>query len=316
MKTTERHVVIGASKGIGRAIVQALHLEGRPVYAMARTAPTGAFELPSGVRFTCGDARNTEALAKACEGATHIYHCVNVPYAQWAQVMPQVTDAIVAAATAESARLIFIGNLYGYGHLGAQPVTETQPLDAQTKKGILRNQLEDKLWQAHRAGDIELVIPRFPDFYGPGIVNGLMAPIFEAALKGKKASWPSSLEQPHALINVRDAAAACVRLGLDEQCIGQSWHVPGPNPLTGGEFLRLVFEAAGEQPRTGILPGWLLSMVGLFSPDAKELVELLYEFEEPMLMDGTRFKKAQPDYRFTPHPEAIKETLEWFRLQA
>lgn len=308
-----RHVVIGASKGIGNAIARELVAQNQPVRAVARVAASGAFALPEAVEFLELDARDETALVAACDGATHIYHCVNVPYSKWTEVMPRVTDSVLAAAKAASTRLIFVGNVYGYGRFQTTPVTEEHPLDADTKKGRLRNMLEEKLWVAHHARDIELIVPRFPDFYGPGIVNGLMAPIFKAAIGGKTARWPATLDQKHALVYVGDAARAAVRLATDDSSTGQVWHVPGPAPITGGEFLSLAFEAAGSKPKPGVLPGWLLRLAGLFNADAKELLELMYEFEEPMLLDGGRFSAAYPDFKFTAHTDAVENTVRWFR---
>ena len=46
-----RHVVIGASKGIGNAIARELVAQNRPVRAVTRGAANGAFALPEAVEF-------------------------------------------------------------------------------------------------------------------------------------------------------------------------------------------------------------------------------------------------------------------------
>ncbi len=35
-------------------------------------------------------------------------------------------------------------------------------------------------------------------------------------------------------------------------------------------------------------------------PDAEEMVELMYEFEQPLVLDGSKFANASPDFRYTP----------------
>jgi hypothetical protein len=44
--------------------------------------------------------------------------------------------------------------------------------------------------------------------------------------------------------------------------------------------------------------------------------ELLYEFEEPLVLDGTKFASAFPSFSYTPHEDAIRETVEWFRKRS
>ena len=57
----------------------------------------------------------------------------------------------------------------------------------------------------------------------------------------------------------------------------------------------------------------LLRVVGIGNPEARELIELMYEFEEPLILDGERFRALFPSFTFTPHEEAIQKTLEWFQ---
>ena len=51
-----------------------------------------------------------------------------------------------------------------------------------------------------------------------------------------------------------------------------------------------------------------MRLVGLFNADARELVEMMYEFDRPFVMDST---KAQQTFGMapTPWPEVIQETL-------
>jgi len=48
-------------------------------------------------------------------------------------------------------------------------------------------------------------------------------------------------------------------------------------------------------------------------PIVREIKELLGQWEKPFVIDGTRFKEATGRSDYTPHEEAIQETLEWFK---
>jgi len=51
---------------------------------------------------------------------------------------------------------------------------------------------------------------------------------------------------------------------------------------------------------------------GLFIPEAREMVEMAYEFEKPFVIDHSRFVQAFGDIA-TPLEESIRETVQWYR---
>ena len=313
---TRTHVVFGATGGLGAALVRRLAAEGELVRAVVRDPEWASELLPASAGVVAADATDADSAREACRGASVVYHCVNVRYTKWASVMPVATENILAGARRAKARLLFPGNLYGYGPFQKLPITEDHPLAATSKKGRLRNAMEARLMEAHRAGEVPVVIPRFPDFYGINVTNPLFAPLFQAVLQGKTATWPARLDVPHDLVYVDDAAAAALLLAAKDDAYGQSWHVPGFGPLTGQQFIDFAAKAAGTQTKSKPLSRFLFRLVGPFIPDAGEMMELLYQFEQPLLLDGSKFATAFPSFRYTPHEEAIKTTVEWFRERA
>jgi len=104
-----------------------------------------------------------------------------------------MTANILAAARSAGARLVFPGNVYGYGPPQRIPATEDHPLAATTRKGRLRNALERTLWDAHERGEVAVVIPRFPDFYGPNVWNTPGYLVFARVTAGKRPAGPAAL---------------------------------------------------------------------------------------------------------------------------
>src|SRR5919109_144974 len=304
---SQTHVVFGAAGSLGAAIVRRLAALGMPTRAVVRSLDHAKQVLPqqATIEIKVGDALNGESVRALCHDADTIYHCVNVLYRHWSEIMPKVIDNILAGAKEAKASIIFPGNVYGYGRFQHIPATEDHPLAATSKKGKLRNAIEGKLMNAHKAGDVSVVIPRFPDYYGPNVVNRLMGPIFENAIAGKRAQWIGNLNVPHDLIYIEDAAVAAILLAVNEDAYGQVWHVPGAGPLTGRQFIEMAFKAAGTKPNIGVLSGGFLRFAGLVNSDAREMMELLYEFEQPLVLDGTKFARAFPSFSYTPHEEAI-----------
>jgi len=314
----QTHIVFGAAGSLGAAIVRRLGALGMPTRSVVHSLDRTKQVLPqqATIEIEVGDALNAESVRALCHDAGTIYHCVNVPYQHWSEIMPKVTDNILAGAKEAKASIIFPGNVYGYGSFQNIPATEDHPLAATSKKGKLRNAIEGKLMNAHKAGDVSVVIPRFPDYYGPNVVNRLMGPIFENAIVGKRAQWIGNLNVPHDLIYIEDAAAAAVLLAMNEDAYGQVWHVPGAGPLTGRQFIEMAFKAADTKPDIGVLSGGFLRFASFINSDAREMRELLYEFEEPLVLDGTKFARAFPSFSYTPHEEAIWNTVEWFRKRS
>ncbi len=307
------NVIFGATGGIGSAVVSELVSRGEFVRAVVRDPEEATSMLPEAAGIVRGDALDSESTLAAVRGADVIFDCVNVRYSKWAELLPTIRGNILAAARKTSARLVFPDTVHAYGPLQEAAATEDHPRAASTKKGVLRAEIERTLLEADRKGEVRVVIPRYPDFYGPYVLNPTFRPMFEAALSGKTATWPASLNVPHDLVFIEDAAKAAILLAQSPETYGQVWHVPGPGPITGRQFLESVFAAAGATPRIRAVGRGMFKIFGFFIPDAGEMVEMLYQFEKPLVLNGEKFARAFPEFRFTPHAEAIRRTVEWYR---
>ncbi len=54
--------------------------------------------------------------------------------------------------------------------------------------------------------------------------------------------------------------------------------------------------------------------MGLFNPGIRETIEMHYEFEEPFVVDHSRFEREFGE-QATPLREATQGTLRWYREQ-
>jgi nucleoside-diphosphate-sugar epimerase len=104
-----------------------------------------------------------------------------------------------------------------------------------------------------------------------------------------------------------------VTLGERDEADGQVWHLPAAEPLTGRQFLTLVYEAAGHPAKPGVATRTMIRLVGLFNPLVRELNETLYQFERPFISDASKFESAFGPFVPTPHREAVRRTVDWFR---
>lgn len=309
MKTeVELHVVFGASGAIGNAVVRELARRGKAVRAVNRS---GQAELPPGVTLVRANAVNAGMVREACQGASVVYNCVGVPYTEWATLFPPIMAGLIEGAAAAGAKLIFADNLYCYGP-AAGPMTEDLPYRPTTTKGKVRAQLAETLMEAHSAGRVRAAIGRASDYYGPGVVASVTgADLFRSVLAGKQAMWTGSLDMQHSLSYIEDVARGLVTLGERDEALGQVWHLPCAEPLTGRQFVQLAFEVAGRPAKIGSYGRLSLTMAGLFIPLAREVIEMLYEFDAPFVMNADKFNRAFGPSPATPHHEAVRQTIEW-----
>jgi nucleoside-diphosphate-sugar epimerase len=119
-------------------------------------------------------------------------------------------------------------------------------------------------------------------------------------------------DQLHTYSYVPDIGKGLVTLGEREEALGQAWHLPSPETLTTRQFVEMIFEEAGKPARFQAAPRILLRAMGLFNPAIREMIEMLYEFEEPFVVDDSRFERAFGE-RATPLREAIQRTVRWYR---
>jgi nucleoside-diphosphate-sugar epimerase len=302
-------VVLGASGGVGSAVVRELAARGARVRAVSRS---GSVEALPGVEAVAGDVSNLESARRVCHDAAVVYFCANAPYHRWAEEFPPLLAGAIVGASASGARLVFADNLYVYAPT-VQPLTEDLPWAPVTRKGRVRKQMDETLLAAHRDGTVRAVIGRASDYYGPnapGTVTGER--FFGQLLTGKKVEWLGRLDVPHSLTYIGDFARGLVTLGERDEALGQVWHIPAAEPLTGRQFITLAAEVAGVPPRMTRVPPLMVRLVGLFSPLIRETIEMSYEFEESYTLDGGKFTRAF-GFTPTPHREALGETIAWYR---
>ncbi len=303
------HVVFGAGP-VGMAVMEALVSRGRRVRLVNRRGRASA---PEGVELAAGDATDPATTRELCRGAAVVYNCTNPPYTKWPEMFPPLQAGILAGAASAGARLVAMENVYMYGPTGGQPLTEDLPYAAATRKGRVRARMAEDLLAAHQAGRVQVAIGRASDFFGPRALLAAMGErVFYPALAGKAAQTMGNLDLPHTQTYISDIGQGLVILGEREEALGQAWHLPSPETVTTRQFIEMVFEETGYPPKIQVLPKFMLKILSLFNPMMRELEEMLYEFEEPFILDQTKFEQAFGNHA-TPLREAIRTTVAWYR---
>ena len=306
------HVVFGTGQ-VGSALAAHLAGLGVAVRAVSRHRPA---ELAGGIDWRPADVTDPEAAADAAKGASVVYQCVNAPYTQWPERFPPLQRGVLAAAERTGALLVVLENLYGYGPTGGKPMTEDLSLAATTVKGATRAAMTAELMAAAEAGRVRLAIGRASDFFGPGVTVGstLGERVFGNALAGRRADFIGNPDLPHTYSYVPDIAVGLATLGTDAQAAGQVWHLPGPQTVTTRELLDLVAREAGHPVGIRSVPKLAVRALGLVNPMMRELAEMAYEFDEPFILDTSKYQTAF-GAAGTPLAGAIAATIAWYRTR-
>lgn len=308
---TAKHVILGTG-AVGRAIAEELVRGGQSVRMVNRSGQLA--EAPQGIEIKAANLYDAEEVREITRGAQVVYQAAQPEYNEWPQKFPALQAAILEGMAGSQAKLVLVENLYMYGESGGKPLREDLPHNAQTRKGRTRSQMNRAAMAAHQDGKIRLVIGRGSDYFGAwGTASSMGSTVFQRLLAGKAAQIAGSARVPHTHTYLPDFGRALVLLGERAEADGQAWHVPNDMPrITQGELIEMIAEEAGEPVKIQAAGKFMLSLLGLFIPELKESVEMLYEFEQPFVVDSSKFERAF-GMQVTPMRQAVRETVEWYR---
>jgi nucleoside-diphosphate-sugar epimerase len=304
----ELHVVFGTGP-VGMSVMDELVREGGRVRMVNRR---GRASVPEGVEVVGGDATDEAFAREASEGASVVYFALNPPYDKWPELFPPLQAGVLEGAASAGAKLIAMENLYMYGSTDGRQLTEDLPYAPNTRKGRVRARMSEELMEAHRSGRVRVAIGRASDFFGPRVLASAAGEqVFGRVVQGKSAQVAGDPDQPHTYTYAPDIGRGLVILGEREEALGEAWHLPSPETLTTRQFVEMIFEEVGKPARIQAAPKIVLRALGLFNPGMREMIEMLYEFEEPFVVDDSKFEQAFGEHA-TPLREAIGETVQWY----
>ena len=309
MKSNALHVVFGTGQ-VGGALVAHLAGDGLEVRAVSRHRPA---QLTDGVDWRSADASDPESATDAAKGAAVIYQCLNASYTDWPTRFPPLQHGVLTAAEHADALLVSFENVYGYGPIGGRPMTEDLPLAATTVKGRTRASMTRDLLSASEAGRVRIAIGRAADLFGAGVTESALGrQFFPNAVAGKKVDFIGDPDLLHTYSYVPDVAGALAVLGTDDRAVGQVWHLPGPETVTTREIVEMVEVRVGHPVGIRVMPRFALRALGVVNPMMRGLAEMAYEFDEPFVLDTTKFRTMFGG-RTTPLDEAIATTVDAFQ---
>jgi nucleoside-diphosphate-sugar epimerase len=308
--STPSNVVLGAGP-VGASIARQLAAAGESVRVVTRSGRDIGI---AGVTSLGADMTDPAAVRLATEGARTVYFAAAPAYTNWPKGFPPLVEGVLGGLKGSGIRLAVVDNLYAYGPPHDAPIREDLPYAATNRKGTARARAAERFMAAHAAGDVQVTIARASDDFGPGAVESAVGGrFFGPIVAGKAASVFGDPDALHSVTYVPDFARTLIELALHDEAFGQAWHVPTVPAVSIRRFSEMVGEAAGTgTPKLSRLSLPMLLLAGLFVPAARETVEMLYEFEEPFVLDSSKCEKAF-GLAATPFEQSIPATVAWWQ---
>jgi nucleoside-diphosphate-sugar epimerase len=316
MNTSKIALVLGATGGIGGEVASQLRDAGWTVRALKRGASQPAQRRDGGIEWLPGDAMNRDDVLSAAKGCAVIVHAVNPPgYRRWAELVLPMLDNTIAAAIAEQATVVLPGTVYNYGPDAFPVLGEDAPQHPQTRKGLIRVEMEQRLRAATGHG-CRVIIVRAGDFFGPKVGNnwfsqGLVTP----GRAVTTISLPGAPGIGHQWSYLPDVARTMIALLARREQLEPfaAFHMAGHWDADGTQMAeaieRAVIRRGGDEPTRKAFPWWLVALASLFVVTFRELREMRYLWRQPVRMSNARLIDVLGYEPHTPLDEAVTATL-------
>lgn len=302
--------ILGAGGAIGKELAKALTAYTKDITLVGRN-PKKVNDTDSLFK---ADLTNPEGVNNALKNSEVAYLTAGLQYdlKVWQTTWPLIMQNVINACISNNCRLVFFDNIYLYSGQNLNPIKETNAIDPPSEKGKVRNELVRMIWRAVEQKQLQALIARCADYYGPSIENTslLTETVIKPLSKGQTANWLMSDEHKHSFTNIVDAGKATALLGNTRDAFNDTWHLPtAKDPLTGKEWVELFAREFGVKPKYRVVGKTMVRLIGLFVPAMRESVEMLYQYDKDYVFNSDKFEQRF-SFRPTPYAEGVKQIIE------
>ncbi|OJV83290.1 MAG: NAD-dependent dehydratase [Bacteroidia bacterium 44-10] len=299
--------ILGANGQIGEELARALK---RNFTSDIRIVSRRAKRVNDTDEVFSADLSIREKAIEAVKGSEIAYFTLGLPISSdlWEKQFPLIVRNVIDACKINRTKLVFFDNTYMYPQ-DDRVLTEETIFDPVGRKGKVRKEMAEMVLKEMQSGELEAVICRAPEFYGPGktqsITNTLL---FNNIKKGKKLKVPLSDTKRRSLVWTPDASSATALIGNTPDAFGQTWHLPvdGSHP-TYKQFIGLASEVYGKRLKYSVVPKFIFKTGAMFNKSVKELQELLPRYEHHNVFDDSKFRKRFPDFEVTTYRKGMEQ---------
>lgn len=297
--------VLGANGQIAEELARELH---RAFTTDIRLVSRNPRKVNDSDQLFAADLTDAAATSAAVAGSEIAYLTVGLPIDSglWERQFPVMMGNTIAACREHGTKLVFFDNTYMYPRTSA-PQVESTAFEPHGRKAGVRAAIATMLLDAMAASEVQAVIGRAPEFYGPGKTKSLSnSLVFDRIAAGKRALLPLDADTRRTLIWTPDASRGLALLGNTSDAYGETWHLPvDPDRLTYRQMIAEASRVLGRRVPVVTLPAAFFAVGGLVSPELKEAGELLPRYRDDNVFDSSKFAARFPDFSVTTYADGI-----------
>ncbi len=117
----------------------------------------------------------------------------------------------------------------------------------------------------------------------------------------------------HEFVFVPDVGPIVAELAGRPECYGERWNYGGAGEIAAVDFITRVYRAAGRDPKYRSVGRTMLTMLGWFDANMREVPEMMYLQETPVILDDSKLAAKLGGLNKTSYDEGIRKTVEWMR---
>ena len=283
--------ILGANGVIGRELSKVLPRHTAGIRQVSRHPK----KVNASDEIFVADLLDAKAVSAAVAGSEVAYLVAGLKYETktWQEQWPVVMRNAIEGCKRHGSKLVFFDNVYAYGKVDGV-MTEDTPFNPCSRKGEVRARIATVFMDEVKRGQLQGMIVRSADFYGPGAVQSLThSTVTERLSAGKTPQWIGDAKAQHAFTYTPDAGRSLALLGNTPAAYGQVWHtLTSHEPMTGERYVQTACTLAGKPFKIQVAPRWMLGVMGMFVPVLRESMEMLYQFEHDYRFDSSKLEKA------------------------
>jgi nucleoside-diphosphate-sugar epimerase len=249
-----RVLITGASGFIGAALATRLRTDGHAVVGVDRVAAPGR-------DVYAGDTTSPEGWATHLTGCDAVIHTAAVVSnavdldEQWRVNVLGTQRVFAAARDAGVGRVVLLSSVRAFSDLGfPDGVTEEHPVRPDGNPYVdTKIASEHVALRAHAAGEIDAVIIRPGDVYGPGSVPWILKPL--DAIRSRQFLLPAMGRGIHSPVYIDDLVDGVVLALWAPAAAGQIFTLAGPRGVSTSEYFGHLFRMLGRRGPIGLPTG-------------------------------------------------------------
>jgi len=298
-------IVLGINGHIGAAVARAFLAAG---YAVDGFGRSNKHPIP-GVNFIKGDADDVAQLRAAIGDTDLVFNGLNLPYHQWNEGrMEAQHERVIAALGTTGKTVLFPVSIYNYA-VTDRVVTPDLVQHPQTPRGEIRARVEDLYRAAAQRGDLQLLMIRAGDFFGPNTTGDWFdLAMMTGASKGK-VSVMGVWGVGHAWAYLPDLGRAFVKVSEARGKLGnfENFHFAG-HFVTPDQMRDAIAAVAPQGTKFSLVARWMFPLIGLVDPIMRDIAKMAYLWENPMELRDARLESMLGKNFGTPFGKAVAET--------